>query len=179
MVIDPANPPEVLPVLKKEIESGNINFKGIINTHQYVFSCCGRMCRRRLVRLDRHELSMRSATTVKMASDVSLFLFQLNSHLLLEISLIESATAIGTMLVATPKFWQFTNTFPSSAERTVKPERRLRRTGRPLGLARVSPLRLCTRPAIPRTPSAGTCKMVTKRWCSPVIHCSLPVRTRF
>jgi hydroxyacylglutathione hydrolase len=35
MVIDPANPPEVLPVLKEFIDSGSINFKGIINTHQY------------------------------------------------------------------------------------------------------------------------------------------------
>lgn len=35
MVIDPANPPEVLPVLKKLIDSGEINFKGIINTHHH------------------------------------------------------------------------------------------------------------------------------------------------
>ncbi|KAF8545395.1 beta-lactamase-like protein [Trichophaea hybrida] len=35
MVIDPANPPEVLPVLKKFIDSGSISFKGIINTHHH------------------------------------------------------------------------------------------------------------------------------------------------
>ncbi|EPS39205.1 hypothetical protein H072_7017 [Dactylellina haptotyla CBS 200.50] len=35
MVIDPANPPEVLPVLKELIDSGTINFKGIINTHHH------------------------------------------------------------------------------------------------------------------------------------------------
>jgi len=35
MVVDPANPPEVLPVLKELISSGKINFKGIINTHHH------------------------------------------------------------------------------------------------------------------------------------------------
>ncbi|KAF3185623.1 Cytoplasmic glyoxalase II, variant 2 [Orbilia oligospora] len=35
MVVDPANPPEVLPVLKELIDSGKINFKGIINTHHH------------------------------------------------------------------------------------------------------------------------------------------------
>jgi len=33
-IIDPANPPEVLPVLKKHVDSGAINLKSIINTHQ-------------------------------------------------------------------------------------------------------------------------------------------------
>lgn len=35
VVIDPANPPEVLPVLKQAIESGEINLKSIINTHHH------------------------------------------------------------------------------------------------------------------------------------------------
>lgn len=35
-IIDPANPPEVLPVLKKHVDSGAINLKSIINTHQCV-----------------------------------------------------------------------------------------------------------------------------------------------
>ncbi|KAF3908524.1 hypothetical protein ABW21_db0206229 [Orbilia brochopaga] len=35
MIIDPANPPEVLPVLKELIDTGKINFKGIINTHHH------------------------------------------------------------------------------------------------------------------------------------------------
>ncbi|KAK6350139.1 Cytoplasmic glyoxalase II [Orbilia brochopaga] len=35
MVVDPANPPEVLPVLKELVDSGKINFKGIINTHHH------------------------------------------------------------------------------------------------------------------------------------------------
>ncbi|KAK6533456.1 Cytoplasmic glyoxalase II [Orbilia ellipsospora] len=35
MVVDPANPPEVLPVLSELISSGKINFKGIINTHHH------------------------------------------------------------------------------------------------------------------------------------------------
>jgi hypothetical protein len=65
MVIDPANPPEVLPVLKKEIESGNINFKGIINTHQYVFPGSGRMCRG--LSGSSRAIPARSATTVKLA----------------------------------------------------------------------------------------------------------------
>ena len=34
VIIDPANPSEVLPVLKKQIDSGAINLKSIINTHQ-------------------------------------------------------------------------------------------------------------------------------------------------
>ncbi|KAL8776898.1 MAG: hypothetical protein Q9194_002876 [Teloschistes cf. exilis] len=36
VIIDPANPPEVAPVLKHEIESGKINLTAIINTHQMV-----------------------------------------------------------------------------------------------------------------------------------------------
>ncbi|KAL7267918.1 Cytoplasmic glyoxalase II [Rhizina undulata] len=35
MILDPANPPEVLPVLKEQINSGKINLKGIINTHHH------------------------------------------------------------------------------------------------------------------------------------------------
>lgn len=35
-IIDPANPPEVLPVLKKQVDSGAIKLKNIMNTHQYV-----------------------------------------------------------------------------------------------------------------------------------------------
>ncbi|KAI9715295.1 MAG: Cytoplasmic glyoxalase II [Chrysothrix sp. TS-e1954] len=34
-IIDPANPPEVLPVLKQQISSGAINLKSIINTHHH------------------------------------------------------------------------------------------------------------------------------------------------
>jgi len=34
-IIDPANPPEVLPVLKQEVENGNIKLKSIINTHHH------------------------------------------------------------------------------------------------------------------------------------------------
>ncbi|KAI9671311.1 MAG: Cytoplasmic glyoxalase II [Alyxoria varia] len=34
-VIDPANPPEVLPVLKQRREEGAINLKSIINTHHH------------------------------------------------------------------------------------------------------------------------------------------------
>lgn len=35
MVVDPANPPEVLPVLKRLINSNKINFRGVINTHHH------------------------------------------------------------------------------------------------------------------------------------------------
>ncbi|KAI1981859.1 Cytoplasmic glyoxalase II [Ophidiomyces ophidiicola] len=35
MIIDPANPPEVIPVLKSHIDSGKINLKAIINTHHH------------------------------------------------------------------------------------------------------------------------------------------------
>ncbi|WEW61033.1 Cytoplasmic glyoxalase II [Emydomyces testavorans] len=35
MVIDPANPPEVIPVLKSHIDAGKINLKAIINTHHH------------------------------------------------------------------------------------------------------------------------------------------------
>ncbi|TGZ82098.1 hydroxyacylglutathione hydrolase [Ascodesmis nigricans] len=35
MIVDPAHPPEVLPVLQQHISSGGINFKGIINTHHH------------------------------------------------------------------------------------------------------------------------------------------------
>lgn len=35
VIIDPANPPEVLPVLKEQISSGAINLKSIINTHHH------------------------------------------------------------------------------------------------------------------------------------------------
>ncbi|KAI7782071.1 hydroxyacylglutathione hydrolase [Diaporthe eres] len=35
VIIDPANPPEVTPVLKKAIESGQINLKAIVNTHHH------------------------------------------------------------------------------------------------------------------------------------------------
>ncbi|KAG9961084.1 Metallo-hydrolase/oxidoreductase, partial [Aureobasidium melanogenum] len=35
VIIDPANPPEVLPVLKKQVDSGAINLKSIINTHHH------------------------------------------------------------------------------------------------------------------------------------------------
>lgn len=35
MLIDPANPPEVLPVLQRLISSGSINLKAIINTHHH------------------------------------------------------------------------------------------------------------------------------------------------
>ena len=35
VVVDPAHPPEVLPVLKEFIDSGKINrLKAIVNTHQ-------------------------------------------------------------------------------------------------------------------------------------------------
>ncbi|KAH0342427.1 Metallo-hydrolase/oxidoreductase, partial [Aureobasidium melanogenum] len=35
VIIDPANPPEVLPELKKHVDSGAINLKSIINTHHH------------------------------------------------------------------------------------------------------------------------------------------------
>ncbi|PGH11245.1 hydroxyacylglutathione hydrolase [Helicocarpus griseus UAMH5409] len=35
MVVDPAHPPEVIPVLKSRIESGKISLKAIINTHHH------------------------------------------------------------------------------------------------------------------------------------------------
>ncbi|KAL1990798.1 hypothetical protein VTN49DRAFT_5801 [Thermomyces lanuginosus] len=35
VIIDPANPPEVAPVLKSEIDSGKIKLKAIINTHHH------------------------------------------------------------------------------------------------------------------------------------------------
>ncbi|KAI9760871.1 MAG: hypothetical protein M4579_001372 [Chaenotheca gracillima] len=35
MIIDPANPEEVAPVLKSQIDAGKINLKGIINTHHH------------------------------------------------------------------------------------------------------------------------------------------------
>jgi len=35
MIVDPANPDEVAPVLKELIKAGKINFKGIINTHHH------------------------------------------------------------------------------------------------------------------------------------------------
>ncbi|KAL1302325.1 hypothetical protein AAFC00_002735 [Neodothiora populina] len=35
VIIDPANPPEVLPVLKEKTSSGAINLKSIINTHHH------------------------------------------------------------------------------------------------------------------------------------------------
>ncbi|KAI4737799.1 Metallo-hydrolase/oxidoreductase [Aureobasidium sp. EXF-12298] len=35
VIIDPANPSEVLPVLKKQVDSGDINLKHIINTHHH------------------------------------------------------------------------------------------------------------------------------------------------
>ncbi|THV80611.1 Metallo-hydrolase/oxidoreductase [Aureobasidium pullulans] len=35
VIIDPANPSEVLPVLKKQVDSGAINLKNIINTHHH------------------------------------------------------------------------------------------------------------------------------------------------
>ncbi|PGH34955.1 hydroxyacylglutathione hydrolase [[Emmonsia] crescens] len=35
MVVDPAHPPEVIPVLKSHIDSGKINLKAIINTHHH------------------------------------------------------------------------------------------------------------------------------------------------
>ncbi|KAM5492675.1 Cytoplasmic glyoxalase II [Microsporum audouinii] len=34
MVVDPAHPPEVIPVLTSRIHDGKINLKAIINTHQ-------------------------------------------------------------------------------------------------------------------------------------------------
>jgi hydroxyacylglutathione hydrolase len=34
VIVDPANPPEVTPVLKEAIDSGRINLKAIVNTHQ-------------------------------------------------------------------------------------------------------------------------------------------------
>lgn len=36
VIIDPANPPEVAPVLKSQIDSGKIDLTAIVNTHQYV-----------------------------------------------------------------------------------------------------------------------------------------------
>jgi len=35
VIIDPANPPEVAPVLKKAIDSGSINLTAIVNTHHH------------------------------------------------------------------------------------------------------------------------------------------------
>ena len=35
VVIDPANPPEVLPVLKKQTDGGHIKLTAIINTHHH------------------------------------------------------------------------------------------------------------------------------------------------
>lgn len=35
VIIDPANPPEVLPVLKEHTSNGSINLKSIINTHHH------------------------------------------------------------------------------------------------------------------------------------------------
>lgn len=35
VVIDPANPPEVLPILKEQVGSGKINLTAIINTHHH------------------------------------------------------------------------------------------------------------------------------------------------
>ncbi|KAK2590552.1 Cytoplasmic glyoxalase II [Conoideocrella luteorostrata] len=35
LIIDPANPPEVAPILKEAISSGSINLKGIVNTHHH------------------------------------------------------------------------------------------------------------------------------------------------
>ncbi|KAK4983202.1 Cytoplasmic glyoxalase II [Elasticomyces elasticus] len=35
VIIDPANPPEVLPVLKQKTESGDIKLQSIINTHHH------------------------------------------------------------------------------------------------------------------------------------------------
>ncbi|KAI9718050.1 MAG: hypothetical protein M1812_004308 [Candelaria pacifica] len=35
VIIDPANPPEVAPVLKSQIDSGKIKLKNIINTHHH------------------------------------------------------------------------------------------------------------------------------------------------
>ncbi|KZZ96513.1 Beta-lactamase-like protein [Moelleriella libera RCEF 2490] len=34
-IIDPANPPEVAPVLKEAISSGQINLKAVVNTHHH------------------------------------------------------------------------------------------------------------------------------------------------
>lgn len=36
VIIDPAHPEEVVPVLKAAIDAGKINLKAIVNTHQYV-----------------------------------------------------------------------------------------------------------------------------------------------
>ncbi|KAJ5356048.1 hypothetical protein N7517_010657 [Penicillium concentricum] len=36
VIIDPANPPEVAPELKSQIDSGKIDLTAIVNTHQYV-----------------------------------------------------------------------------------------------------------------------------------------------
>lgn len=36
VIIDPANPPEVAPVLNSQIKNGTINLTAIVNTHQYV-----------------------------------------------------------------------------------------------------------------------------------------------
>ncbi|CUS14019.1 unnamed protein product, partial [Tuber aestivum] len=35
MIVDPAHPPEVLPVLEKEVSENGINLKAIINTHHH------------------------------------------------------------------------------------------------------------------------------------------------
>jgi hydroxyacylglutathione hydrolase len=35
VIIDPAHPPEVTPILKPAIEAGKINLTAIVNTHQY------------------------------------------------------------------------------------------------------------------------------------------------
>jgi len=34
VIVDPAHPPEVTPVLKAAIDAGEIKLKAIINTHQ-------------------------------------------------------------------------------------------------------------------------------------------------
>ncbi|OBS18399.1 hypothetical protein FPOA_10126 [Fusarium poae] len=34
VIIDPANPPEVAPILKDAIQAGKINLTAIVNTHQ-------------------------------------------------------------------------------------------------------------------------------------------------
>ncbi|KAG6019493.1 hypothetical protein E4U41_003207, partial [Claviceps citrina] len=34
-IIDPANPPEVAPILKEAISKGDIRLKGIVNTHHH------------------------------------------------------------------------------------------------------------------------------------------------
>ncbi|KAI1026158.1 hypothetical protein LB504_011241 [Fusarium proliferatum] len=34
VIVDPANPPEVAPILKDAIQAGKINLTAIVNTHQ-------------------------------------------------------------------------------------------------------------------------------------------------